>query len=187
MRENGILWNWQLFAGEAEAAAEPTAEEGTEAAAERAFTQADIDRIVQKTIRSERQRADRLVEAARAEAEKLAGMNAEERARHESAQREQALAAREEALVRRELRAEALEALGQRGLPGALAEALDYRDAERVQASLDGVEAAFRKAVQLGVEERLRGVQPPAGKSAPDAEDLTDAQYYAGVMRRTQA
>ena len=72
-RNDRIHWNWQLFAEAAEAAgAEPQREAGdgeapTEGeAAEKAFTQADIDRIVQRTIRGERQRADRMVEAARA-------------------------------------------------------------------------------------------------------------------------
>ena len=188
-REDRTHWNWQLFAEAAESAeAEPESEAavGEPAQAEKAFTQADIDRIVQRTIRGERQRADRLVEAARTEAARLAGMNAEERARHEAEQRELALNERERALDRRELRAEALETLARRGLPGELADALDYADAERVSASLEAVEAAFRGAVQRGVEARLRGAEtPPQGaRDRVDLSQLTDYEYYRTVMRR---
>ena len=191
-QNDGTHWNWQLFAEAAEAepeqaeAATPAEAEAAPEAPERAFTQADIDRIVQRTIRGERQRADRLVEAARTEAARLAGMNAEERARHEAEQRELALNERERALDRRELRAEALETLARRGLPGELADALDYADAERVSASLEAVEAAFRGAVQRGVEARLRGAEtPPQGaRDRVDLSQLTDYEYYRTVMRR---
>lgn len=160
--------------------------EAIEAAEPRAFTQEDLDRIIQKTIRAERVRADKLVAEARAEAERLAEASADARVRREAEQREQAFVEREQALARRELRAEALETLARKGLPASLADTLDYTDAEGVKSSLEGVETAFRSAVQRGIEERMRGKELPArGTSGGvDLSKLTDYEYYRTILRK---
>ena len=80
-------------------------------------------------------------------------------------------------IVERELRAMALEQLSQRGLPRELAEALPYESEERCLAGLDALEQAFRRAVQEGVDERLRGRAPSLG-AAKSAESMSDAEYY---------
>lgn len=167
-------------------AAEKTAEAENSGAAEasKAFTQTDIDRIVQRTIRSERQRAERLIEEAR----EKANLDAEEKSRAEKEQLEKEILAREEEIRRRELRAGALELLADRGLPRELADTLDFSGAERMQASLEGVEKAFRSAVQRSVEERLRGGDLP-GRGAPAAADLSrlsDEEYYKKVLKKTK-
>ncbi len=139
--------------------AEPPA--GREAG--KAFTQADVDEIIRKTIARERTRADKAVETARTEAERLATMTAEQRAEHDRQERETKLAAREAEINRRELRATALQTLGERSLPAELADVLDYGDADKCGASIDSVEKVFRAAVQKGVEQRMKGETPAAG------------------------
>ena len=69
-------------------------------------------------------------------------------------------------LTRRELKAEAVETLTEKGLPAKLAEVLDYTDADKCSASIEAVEAAFRAAVQQGVNERLKGSAPKAATGA---------------------
>lgn len=165
-------------------AAEKAAEKAESGAEEtqKAFTQADIDRIVQKTIWSERQRAERLIEEAR----EKANLDAEEKSRIEKEQLEKEILAREAEIRRRELRAGALEMLADRGLPRELADTLDLSGEENMHASLDGVEKVFRFAVQRSVEERLRGAQLP-GRGAPAAADLSrlsDEEYYKAVLKR---
>ena len=130
---------------------------------DKSFTQADVDEIVRKTIAKERARAEKAVESAKTEAEKLATMTAEQRAAHEQQEREANLAAREAEINRRELRATALQTLAEKQLPAELAEVLDYTDADKCSASITGMEKAFRAAVQKGVEERLKGNPPSAG------------------------
>lgn len=103
---------------------------------ERTFTQADVDRIVQQTIARERRRSDAAVATARTEAERLAGMSAEQRLEHERQERERTLAEREAAVQRRELRAQALETLAQRGLPRELAGVLSYESARHATKAL---------------------------------------------------
>lgn len=144
---------------------------------EKTFTQADIDRVVQQTIAKERARADKAVENARTEAEKLAKMTADERAEHEKQQREEALQKREAELNRRELRATALETLAGKGLPAALADTLDYADADHCNASIASIEKAYRLAVQQGVEARMKSSAPTAtdGSSTAMLDNLRAA------------
>ncbi len=89
------------------------------------------------------------------------------------------LTAREKDLTAREVRAKALEELAARGLPAALAEALPTDDEAHCMDALDRIESAFREAVSIAVDERLKGRIPEGGGSANvDADSLTDEEYY---------
>ncbi|MFC5468419.1 DUF4355 domain-containing protein [Cohnella suwonensis] len=124
--------------------------------------QARIDALIAKTIAKERAKAEADVAKAKTEAEKLAKMNADQKAEYERQKRDDELAKREAEISRRELRATALETLAEKGLPKQLADILDYSDAEKANASIASVETAFRAAVEAGVNERLKG-NPPGG------------------------
>ena len=158
--------------------------ETSEAHEERAFTQADIDRVVQQTIARERARAEKAVATARTEAEKLAQMTAEQRAQHDREQREAALTQREAELNRRELRATALNTLAERGLPSTLADTLNYADADQCSASIAAIEKAFRSAVQQGVESRMKGTAPSAATST-DTALLDEIRAAAGLKTKS--
>ncbi|OMF54687.1 hypothetical protein BK138_16140 [Paenibacillus rhizosphaerae] len=136
---------------------------------DKTFTQDDIDKIVSKTIARERSKWEKDFETklaeAKTEAEKLAKMNADQKAEYERQKREDELSKREGEITRRELRATALEQLAEKGLPKTLADILDYGDAESTNKSIEAVEKAFREAVEAGVNERLRGDAPRGGGS----------------------
>ncbi|MEC1177625.1 DUF4355 domain-containing protein [Metasolibacillus meyeri] len=128
--------------------------------------QAELDRILKDRLgkaqtKWEKDYQTKLAEA-KTEAEKLAKMNAEQKAEYERQQRETKLTEREAEITRRELRATALETLAEKSLPKTLADILIYTDAEATNASLVAVETAFRTAVEAGVNERLRS-EPPGG------------------------
>lgn len=145
---------------------------------ERGFTQADIDRIIAREQAKWRRQQERAVETARTEAQRLAGMNAEERARTEREAREAELSRREAEITRRELHAQALDTLAGRGLPAELADVLNLSDAQSCEASIRKVESAFRASVQKGVEERLRGSAP----KAPDAQSAAVTDKIRAAM-----
>lgn len=125
--------------------------------------QTKIDALIAKTVAKERANRDKDIEAAKTEAEKLAKMNADQKAEYEQEQRESKISEREADITRRELRASALETLAEKGLPKQLAEILVFTDADSTSASLDAVEKAFRESVESGVNERLRGDKAPGG------------------------
>ena len=172
MREYYDHMDLQLFAENGNGNAEGT-ETGAENApiveeqtGEKMLSQSEVNRIVQETIAKERAKAKKQAEEARTEAEKLAKMTEQQRMQHESDKREAELTKRETELNRRELRATAAETLASKNLPTALLEILDYSNADACNKAIDAAEAAWSKAVQAGVEERLKGRLPKVGGTA---------------------
>ena len=152
-------------AGQAPAApaAEPTAPKAQETPktlddvlADKAM-QAEFDRRVKKAL-----------ETNRAKWEKEQAMTAQELATQQHQERTAELDKREAELNQRVRRATALESLGQKGLPAALADALDYTDDKTVTASIDKVEKAFRAAVDAAVADKLKGAPPKDDKGGAD-------------------
>ena len=95
------------------------------------------------------------------EAEKLARMTKDEKTQYLQQKKEKELADKEAAITRRELMAEAKNTLAEKGLPPELAEILNYSDATACNKSIEMTEKAFQKAVEAGVQERLKGDKPP--------------------------
>lgn len=143
--------------------------------------QAEFDRRIGKALETSRSKMqteiDARIQEARTEAEKLAKMNAEQKAEYEKEKREKELADREASITKRELAAAAKEQLAEKGLPLSLADVLNYSTAEACSASIDAVGKAFQEAVEKAVEERLSGGEPP--KKADDKAAYTMDQIKA--------
>lgn len=138
---------------------------------QQAITAEEVTAQIQQAIQQARGEWD--------ENQRKAAMTAEERAGYEMSRREAELNEREKQLVRREVKAMAIEKLAERGLPRELADALSCDSEAECMKSIDGIERAFRMAVQAAVDQRLRGEIPGAGMSRrADAESMTDAEYY---------
>lgn len=142
--------------------------------------QAEFDRRVQKALDTQKNKLEVLMDAKASEAEKLAKMNKEEKAQYLYQKKEKELSDKEAAITRRELTAEAKVSLADKGLPVELAEVLNYTDADACKASIEAVEAAFQKAVEKSVEDRLKGGKPP--KKAPETEILGEKQQLEKDM-----
>lgn len=143
---------------------------------EKTFTQADVDRM----IRKEQAKWKRQQEKAVSEAQRLAGLTAEEKAAEEARTREENLTKREAEITRRELRAQALSDLAEQQMPSELADLLDYTDAEACAESIKKIRGVWQKAVQKGVEQRVKGSAPKAGdgKKAPQTLKSAISAYY---------
>ena len=168
--------------GDGEGTGEGTAAEGSEGAAAggeggaavpQSFddflkdpkNQAEFDRRVEKALNTSRTKMQAEIEAkmqeARTEAEKMAKMNAEQKAQYEREKQTKELDDREAAITKRELMATAKEQLAEKGLPISLASVLNYSSAEECTASMDAVGKAFQEAVEKAVNDRLAGGKPP--------------------------
>lgn len=154
--------------------------------------QSEFDRRISRALETARskwaQETRQKIEQARREEQQIARLSSDERVSAEYAQREAELAQRESLLFERELRADAAKMLNERGLPPELAGAINYSSEESMKNSMEAAELAFRAAVQSGVEQRMRGVTPPAahktaGKDVGDAEYYR-SRYYTGALNR---
>lgn len=151
--------------------AETTQQEQVEQEQELKYTDKQVNDIIAKRLAKEQDKWKSEYEKAKTEAEKLAQMNAQEKAKYEIEKREQELAQRESQIQQRELTAQAKDELTSKGLPIELADILDYTDAESVKESMTSVETVFQQAIEKQVNEKLRGRSVP--KTAQSAESET--------------
>ncbi|MEO2506688.1 DUF4355 domain-containing protein [Clostridium paraputrificum] len=143
---------------------ESTSNEKTETnQSEKTFTQKDVDKLIQERVAREQAKWEKKVQDERTEAEKLAKMNADQKAEYEKQKREDELAKREKDITTRELRATAYETLAEKNLPKELVDILNYESAETCNKSIEAVEKAFQSAVEKAVNDKLRGGNPPKG------------------------
>lgn len=136
--------------------------------------QAEFDRRVSKALQTaqtkwEANKQTAITEAV-TEAEKLAKMKSDEKAKYEQDKRTKELDKREKDITTRELKAQAYETLAEKNLPKELIDTLNFSDAETCNASIEAVEKAFQNAVKKAVEERLKGAKPvkPADQTTGD-------------------
>ena len=155
-------------------AEETTAVETQATPTAKTFTQDELNAILDKRLKRERDEAEKRTQAAITEAQKLAKMSADERAEHEKQAHEKALADREAEITNRELRAEANSQLSDKGLPIELAEIRPYTDADTTNAAIVATEKVFRAAVEKGVTERLKGNAPKVSQPAPHGDSSAD-------------
>lgn len=135
-------------------------------AAEKKFTQEDVNKIIADRLKSEQKRWEKKAADEKAEAERVAKMSAEEKARHEQEKREREFARREEELSRKERTATARDMLAEKGIPAALVSAVDVSSDEAVAPSIEALAKAFNDAVAAEVAKKLAGTPPKKGEPA---------------------
>lgn len=131
--------------------------------------QAEYDTRVSKAVQKEVQKAlnkaekkwKTLRDESVSEAEKLALMTPEEKAKYQSDKREADLAKREAELNKKELQSGAKSKLIDAGLPADLHTVLDYTDEDACDSSIEALKTTFQSAVEAAVEEKLKGKEPP--------------------------
>ena len=148
--------------------------------------QAEFDRRVQKAVNTAvtnaQEKWQALTDDKLSEAEKLAKMTKEEKAQYMQQKKEKELSEREVAITRKELMAEARNTLAGDGLPQELAEVLNYTDADACKKSMETVKAAFQKAVEAAVEEKLKGGKPPKKATETDEQKTQQQKVYNALM-----
>lgn len=108
---------------------------------EKKYTDEDVNKIVAKKLKRERERL---------------------RKAFDDEQQENEIEKRERDVLKRELKADAKDMLVEEGLPYTLAGLMDYEDKEAFDKSYKEVTSIFREAVQRGVKDVLKGNAPRA-------------------------
>lgn len=141
------------------APAETAAAAGTAA---KTYDQAYIDNLIAQQKQAQ--------EAAVAEALKVAGMDADSKAKYQKEQEDEKLKQREADLARRELKADARSVLEDKEVPAEFLDMLLGRDMKETKANVDTFKTAFDAAVQAQVEKRLVGKTPQTGNGGAVSE-----------------
>lgn len=154
---------------------------------EKTFTQDEVNQLIGK-YRSEgkiKAEADiaKAVADAKAEWERQAKMTEDERVREASVKREKELADKEKALALRENTANAKELLAEKHIDTSMAKFLVTSDAEETMKNIEEFEKAYAKAIEAGVEDKLKGKTPEdKGGVAKKSEttNLSKGVYKSG-------
>lgn len=136
--------------------------------------QSEFDKRVQKALETARGKWDTeyqsKIEQAKTEAEKIAKMNADQKAKYEEEKRVKDLEERERAITTRELKAQAQGILAEKKLPQDLVDILNYNNAEDCNKSIESLEKIWTKAqgsykelIDKEVDNRIRGKGAPKG------------------------
>ncbi len=137
--------------------------------------QSEFDKRVEKAVEVAKSKWETdyqaKVEEAKTEAEKLAKMTADQKAKYAEEKRIAELEKREKDITTRELRATAKETLAEKNLPKELIDILNYTDAEACNKSIEAVEKAFQTAVERAINEKIRGKELPNKGGKANAED----------------
>lgn len=127
--------------------------------------QSEFDKRVSKALETAKVKWQKDTDDKLSEAQKMAKMNADEKAKYEFQKREDALAKREAETQRKELLYTAKDILAEKGLPAELSEVLNFENADKCNKSIDTLEKVFRSEVQKAVEQKLKdsGYTPKTG------------------------
>lgn len=154
---------------------------------EKTFTQDEVNQLIGKYRSEGKSKAEadiaKAVADAKAEWERQAKMTEDERVKEASIKREKELADKEKALALRENTANAKELLAEKHIDTSMAKFLVTSDAEETKKNIEEFEKAYAKAIEAGVEDKLKGKTPEdKGGVAKKSEttNLSKGVYKSG-------
>lgn len=146
--------------------------EGSQGGKEKTFTQTELDRIISDRLTKAEQKFKEKLEAEKAEAEKLAKMNADERAKAEFEKQQKKFNDDKQAFERERMELETTKMLAAEKLPVEFAKMLMGDTAEATKTNVEAFKTQFSEAIEAAVTERLRG-NPPRGGGGSSGDGTT--------------
>lgn len=140
-------------------------------------TQEEFDQAFSARLERERKKLekdlDEKLKKQQTEAERLAKLSEDEKAKEQRRAQEEADAKRERDLTLREMRLEAADQLEEKGMPRTLVDLVVDVDADQVSSNIENLSKAFNKAVEDKVQEKLKGKTPndPSGNGKKNDAD----------------
>lgn len=139
---------------------------------EKKFSQEEVDGIIKSRLEREMKKFKQEL----SEAEKLAKLSEEEKAKLEIEKIQKELESEKAQFQKEKLEMEATKILSKEGLPVDFAPVLLGADAEQTKANIDTFKASFQDAVQKAVDEKIKGGYTPK-TGAADAPAITVEQF----------
>lgn len=157
--------------GEAPNPAEPGKNEG-----EKTFTQEQLNEVLQKRLREEKEKfanqQEEAIKNAIAEFERKSKLSAEEKKAEEDKKRQEEFERRDREFNFEKSKFEAAKLLSEKGIDIQVVDFLVDQDLEKTKENITNFEKAFNTAVEKGVKEQLRGT-PPKDPAANGADGNT--------------
>ena len=147
-------------------------------------TQAKIDAAVTARLADEKAKWEKAYQkkaaADKKEAERLAKLSEDERRAAELEARNKELEEKDQEIRRKELKLETVKVLADRSLPVAFADYLIAEDSESTLKRITAFEKEYKKAVEAGVNVKLKGKAPAAsGGGAGDSAGVENGFFKA--------
>ena len=151
------------------------------------YTQEEVERLLQqegdRRVTAALKKAEAKHTEAVREAQKLATMNEDEKARYEVERRQKELDEREPLIALLENTAEATKILSEKGLPPALVELVVAADADDMMARINLLDKWVKEGIKAGVERQLASASP---RAASVSEGMTRAEFVKLPVSRQQ-
>jgi hypothetical protein len=136
--------------------------------------QAESDRKVSKALETTKAKWEQeykaKLEAEKQEAAKLAKLSEAEKQKALLDKQQNELSEKEKQIALREMKLESVKILSEKGLPVSFVDLLTTGDADSTKANIDTFDTAFKTALEVAVNERLKSssVKPQVGATATD-------------------
>lgn len=127
------------------------------------FTKSDFDREISKMYEKFESKFSKKAE----EAQKLASMNAEEKARYEIEQSKKEIEEMRKNFTLTQNKTECMKILAERNIDVSLADFVVAEDAETMKKNIDLIDKAFKKSVEAEVNSRLKSTTPKRDLNMP--------------------
>ena len=155
------------------------------------FTDDDIqkrvsDELAKAKVKWEKD-YNKKAEKARKERERLSKLSEDERAKAELENSRKELEAKEAELTKKELKLEMVKVLSERNLPVEFMDYLVDVDSESTLKRITTFEKAYKKAVEAGVNEKLKGKAPKAGGQAAGTRNTGATNGFFDAIYKNQA
>ncbi|KEI89324.1 hypothetical protein N493_07385 [Clostridium botulinum B2 433] len=137
------------------------------------MTQQEFDKIIQKRLDREKKKA----EAEKIEAEKLAKMSAEEKAKHEFEKEKSKFEEERKKYQLDKMELELIKQLDSKKLPVEFSKYLLSEDAETCLKNINEFEKVWQQAIQNAVNEKLKGTTPKVS-SGDKINTVTKEQFF---------
>lgn len=138
----------------------------------------EFDRRNTKAVQTARSKWEQDQAEEQDEAKKLSKMTEAQRERYQLDKDKEAFAAQQAQFAAQQMRVSVGAELQKRGLDAGMAKWIAGEDADTSMANLDEFEAAFRAAVQNGVNGAMRGKTPPKEPARPEEDPFLAGFNY---------
>ena len=137
------------------------------------FTQEEANKIVEQRLAKEKKRQ----EQEKAEAEKLAQMNADEKAKYELEKKIKELESREAELSKKELQNTSLDILVEKGYSTSTSKQLlaflDYSNADNCKVSIDNLDKVLKACIETEVNNKIKNNNNVTPKKSSGGSKIT--------------